>query len=110
MNAQKLADVLATFADAVNDVVDQLRDAPADVPQAAQEAAGREVDEDAPNDDDIVEVTSGDLWRLVNRARKMIRLAREGKVPSMDQRAPLCRAIKALKAQGVVKKPRNPRD
>lgn len=109
MNAQKLADVLTQFGEAISDVVDQLRDA-ADAPQAAQAAVGREVDEDAPDADDTVEVSAGDLWKLVNRARKMIRFAREGKVPSMDQRAPLCRSIKALKEQGLVKKPRNLKD
>jgi len=109
VDAQKLADVLGAFAEAVGDVVDQLRDA-ADAPQAAQAAVGREVDADAPNEDDIVEVTAGDLWRLVNRSRKMIRFAREGKVPSQKDRAPLCQSIKALKADGLVKKPRNLKD
>ncbi len=109
MDAQRLADVLGSFADAVNDVVDQLRD-DAVAPQAAEARVGREVDADAPNDDDIVEVSAGDLWRLVNRSRKMIRLAREGKIPDMEGRAPLCRSIKALKQQGVVKKPRNLKD
>lgn len=109
MDAQKLADVLGAFAEAVGDVVDQLRDA-ADAPQAAQAAVGREVDADAPDDNETVEVTAGDLWRLVNRSRKMIRLARQGKVPSMEARAPLCKAIKALKQQGLVRKPRNVRD
>lgn len=110
MKAEQLADVLANFGAAISDVVDQLRDAAEDAPQAQPAAVGREVDADAPNDDDIVEVSAGDLWRLVNRSRKMIRLARQGKVPSQENRAPLCRAIKALKQQGLVKKPRNPRD
>ena len=109
MDAQKLAAALANFGDAISDVVDQLRDA-ADVPQEAPAAVGREVDADAPNDDDIVEVTAGDVWRLVNRSRKMIRFAREGKVPSMKDRAPLCQSIKALKANGLVKKPKNLKD
>jgi hypothetical protein len=102
VNNQRLADVLT-------DLVDVLRNQQ-DVPQAAEARVGREVDADAPNDDDIVEVSAGDLWRLVNRSRKMIRLAREGKIPSMEGRAPLCRAIKALKQQGAVRKPRNLRD
>jgi hypothetical protein len=110
MNADKLADVLAGFGEAIQDVVDQLRNGAADAPQAAGARVGREVDADAPNDDDIVEVKAGDLWRLVNRSRKMIRLAREGKIPSMESRAPLCRSIKTLKQQGLVKKPRNVRD
>ena len=121
MKADKLADVLATFADAVNEIVDKLRD-DADAPagefdqdgdyneEVIQEKQGHEVDADAPADGDTVEVTYGDLWRLVNRSRKMIRFAREGKVPTMDQRAPLCRAIKTLKQQGAVRKPHNPKD
>ena len=117
MDTQKLAGALTALGEAFFGIAGQLggqRDeqlgAKAYAPQAAQAAVGREVDADAPNDDDIVEVSAGDLWRLINRSRKMIRLAREGKVPSMEARAPLCRAIKALKQQGLVKKPRNPRE
>lgn len=107
--SQKLIDALEAFSESIQDIVANLRDGGDDV---AAPAAQREVeaDPDAPADDETVEVTYGDLWRLVNRSRKMIRLAREGKVPSQEQRAPLCRAIKALKGQGVVQKPRNPRD
>lgn len=106
--SQKLIDALERFAETIADIANDLRDGDGDV---AAPAAQREVeDPDAPADGDTVEVSYGDLWRLVNRSRKMIRLAREGKVPTMDQRAPLCRAIKTLKQQGVVKKPRNPRD
>jgi hypothetical protein len=60
-----------------------------------------------PNANTMVQVPAGDLWRLANRARKMIRLAREGKVPNQQTRAPLCKALKTLKAQGVLKKPYN---
>lgn len=116
MRAEKIAEVMDRFADSIHNFAEELRDGAADAafndpePQV-EEAVGREVPAaDAPADGDTVEVTYGDLWRLVNRSRKMIRLAREGKVPSMDTRAPLCRAIKALKQQGAVRKPRNVRD
>lgn len=107
MDALKLADTLERFAQAISDVTEELRDH-ADAPNAAP--VGREVDADAPADTDTVEVSYGDLWRLVNRSRMMIRLAREGKVPSQEKRAPLCRAIKTLKQQGAIRKPRNVRD
>lgn len=113
--SQKLIDALERFAETIADIANDLRDGGEDKApepwQGATAPAEREVeDPDAPADGDTVEVSYGDLWRLVNRSRKMIRLAREGKVPTMDQRAPLCRAIKTLKQQGAVKKPRNPRD
>lgn len=103
MDNQRLANVL-------EDLVELLRNNQQEAPQAAQAAVGREVDEDAPDADDTVEVSAGDLWKLVNRARKMIRFAREGKVPSQKDRAPLCQSIKALKADGLAKKPKNLRD
>lgn len=117
--SQKLIDALEAFSESIQDIVANHRDGgekPAwnqvkgDFEPASAARREVEADPDAPADDDTVEVSYGDLWRLVNRSRKMIRLAREGKVPSQEQRAPLCRAIKALKGQGVVQKPRNPRD
>lgn len=107
----QIADVLERFAASIQDVVDELRDAGQDqaAPAAAQGGAGREVDYDT-SEDTVLEVKAGDLWRLVNRSRKMIRLAREGKIPNMEARAPLCRAIKALKQQGLVRKPHDLRD
>lgn len=112
MKANDLADVLARFADAVNNVVDELRDNAGDDADAPVARVGREVKakETGFSEDDIFEVRNGDLWRLVNRARKMIRLAREGKVPSQNDRAPLCRSIKTLKNQGLVNKPDDLRD
>ncbi len=122
MPAQKMAEVLERLADAINAAADNLRDAGdggdyADQPEAA---VGREVDDDNYGHRDTTDrntseatmlaVPAGDLWRLVNRTRKMIRLAREGKIPDMDKRAPLCRAIKALKQQGLVRKPYDLRD
>lgn len=118
MKADRLADVMARFAETINEMVGELRDggeqdgglghevdygdhdvAEVKIPEANGVAA-----------DTLVQVSSGDLWKLVNRSRKMIRLAREGRVPSMEARAPLCRAIKAIKAQGLAKKPYNLRD
>lgn len=113
MNTEKLAEVLARFADAVNEIVDELQNDP------GQDQGGHEVEfneapkvrvADGPDANALVQVPAGDLWKLVNRSRKMIRLAREGKVPSMETRAPLCRAIKAIKALGLAKKPYNLRD
>lgn len=105
MDTDKLAGAITAFGEALFNIAGQLKgqgEAPADA-EYAQAAVGKEVDPDAPASDDIVEVTAGDLWRLVNRGRKMIRFAREGKVPSQAQRAPFCQSIKAVK--GLVKKP-----
>lgn len=111
---ERVSQIFGNLAKDFRDVEDQndLADEPyADEPYKAEvKDIGREVDADAPADEDLVEVTCGDLWRLVNRSRKMIRLARQGKIPDMEQRAPLCRVIKTLKQQGAIQKPRNPRD
>lgn len=76
------------------------------VPAAPPRAAYRD------EDGGLVNVKAADLYHLVNEARMMIRLAREGKTPSQDKRAPLCRAIKAVKAQqgGKIRKPHGIRD
>lgn len=116
----KIADVMDRFAVVISDMAYELRNNDADDNNAK---IGREVEDDergpdaaaARNNDDpdadaLLQVRAGDLWLLVNRTRKMIRLAREGKVPNLEARGPLCRSIKALKAAGLVKKPHNIRD
>lgn len=127
MDAERLAEVLNRFSQSINQMVVELRDHPDDPQSDGQEdypdydsgddaddgidaLAGREVEHNDTTEDTILQVPAGDLWRLVNRSRKMVRLAREGKIPSMEARAPLCRAIKALKQQRLVRKPHNPRD
>ena len=138
MNAQQLAAVLDRLGLAITDAAADLKgqvpidpmvgnrwdqDDDHDRGNDDQDDDGHEVDDDAPPanvvnlnqakgpaEDAMLQVSAGDLWRLVNRSRKMIRLARQGKIPSMEGRAPLCRAIKALKAKGLVRKPHNLRD
>ena len=115
MKNQNVANVLEKFADLVGTLADELREAGQD-DGADVAVAGREVEDRGPRKaagvsaTEMVQVSRGDLWRLVNRARKMIRLARQGKVPNQDDRAPLCRSIKTLKAQGLVRKPYDLRD
>ncbi len=119
MGLNKVADVLERFARTVEDMADELRHNAPDGPEEPDEPAyddgpapriGREVEDDGTREDTLLAVPAGDLWRLVNRSRKMIRLAREGKIPDMNGRAPLRDAIRALKAQGLVRKPHNLRD
>lgn len=110
MDAQRVANAMDRFSQLISDLADELRDDVA-VPAAAPIGVGREVDYDGDTaEDTILQVPAGDLWRLVNRSRKMIRLAREGKIPDMNGRAPLRDAIRALKAQGLVRKPHNLHD
>lgn len=104
MNTQKLIDALEGFSDAIKDVVADLRDnADHGGPDAAEAAPQgyevEEVDLDGLTPDSDVDVNIGNLWRLVNGARYMVRMAREGKIPTIDQRGPLDRALKALKAE-----------
>lgn len=99
MDANRFADVLERFTETLTDLVNDLRD---DAPDQAAAPAQREVEEIDIGDltpDSDVEVNIGNLWRVVNGARYMVRMAREGKVPNMDQRGPLDRALKALKAE-----------
>lgn len=117
MNTERLAEVMDRFAATIADLAEEIRDGGGqDAADAGQEVefndgpAAAPAKADGPDASGLVQVSYGDLWKLVNRSRKMIRLAREGKVPSMEARAPLCRAIKAIKAQGVNKKPHNHRD
>lgn len=114
----KLANVLDRLGDAIAAAADDLRNA-GDGQEDAQfndDGPGYEVQEDAAPvaehgdpvfENTMLQVPAGDLWRLVNRSRKMIRLAREGKIPDMNGRGPLRDAIRALKAQGLVRKPRD---
>ncbi len=117
MQSQKLAEVMDNFARSVgqfadelrnihqdgrNDALDDYQDDYADDDQINPAPHGREIEEvdlDGLTPDSDVDVNIGDLWRLVNGARYMVRMAREGKVPTMDQRGPLDRAIKTLKAE-----------
>lgn len=98
--SQKLIDTLERFAETIADLANDLRDGVEDGPApAAQREVEDEVDLGGLTPDSDVTVNIGDLWKVVNGARYMVRMAREGKVPSQDQRNPLNRAIKALKAE-----------
>ena len=66
--------------------------APADAPAPYAPRQGLQADT-------ILNVRADDLWALVNQSRRMVRLAREGKVPNQEQRGPLNRAIKAIKGK-----------
>ena len=128
-NLNKLAETMDRFAATIADLAADLKDQAYDAEQGGHDY-GREVDADDDYDDHnddrnavrapqkgngpaqeaILQVKAGDLWKLANRSRKMIRFARQGKVPNQDDRAPLCRSIKTLKAQGLVRKPYDLRD
>lgn len=118
----KLADILEKLGNAIIGAADQIRedhggDYHDDANDGHDNFGGYEAEEREPDaavedanpvfENTMLQVPAGDLWRLVNRSRKMIRLAREGKIPDMDGRGPLRDAIRALKAQGLVRKPRD---
>lgn len=102
-----MKDALRAFLDRVEDAIGDLR------VEMDDGDVGREVDHDAAGparrpgvtSDTLVQVRADELFLLVNRARKMIRLAREGKVPNMEQRKPLRDIIRAIKARGLIQKP-----
>lgn len=106
--AGKVAEAMDRFAELMKDLAEDLRDDNDDAHVAVGQAAVRQERRgDGPGQETMVQISAGDLWRLVNRSRKMIRFARQGRIPSIDQRAPLNRVIKRIKHAGLARKPYN---
>jgi len=55
-------------------------------------------------DDKIITMKSGDLRRVLDSYRKLVRYAREGKIPTQDQRMEMHKHI--LNVKHLVRKPR----
>ena len=120
---KNINDALDSFQNSVLDLVDALKGvaAPAgagEVNWPADEDAGydygRDDDDDGPaqvdepvgdiNDDTMVTLRSGDLREVIDAYRTLSRLAREGKIPTQDQRFKLHKHIKKVKH--LIRKPR----
>ena len=95
---QKIADAFERLAGVISNMAEEFRDGDGGVGHEVDFDEAPKVDLGDLTPDSNVEVNIADLWRAVNGARYMVRMAREGKIPTMDQRAPLNRALKALKA------------
>ena len=129
--AKNINDVLDSFQNAVLDLVDALKGAAApvgagevDYGWAAAPVGAGEVDYgwdgepvDGPNqvddpvvvgdgitDDTQITMRSGDLREVIDAYRHLSRLAREGKIPTQEQRFQLHKHIRAVKH--LIRKPR----
>lgn len=111
-----MKEALEKLADAFSDFTDTLRDMAMDAPEANKAGAGEEPDDGkivpiarAPEgrggfgDDVVVQIRSGDLRQVVNAYRKLSRMAREGQIPTQDERFELHQHIKKVKH--LIRKP-----
>lgn len=117
---------MGNFRDAIEKLIqgfdgftDKLRDMADELPQdgGAIAGAGEEAEDydnvvhlaDAPakhydlDDDTMIQMRSGDLRKVLNAYRKMTRWAREGKIPTQDERVELHQHIRKVKH--LVRKP-----
>ena len=100
---------LAKLIEGFEGFTEELRNIADDVPQAGagEEPDYAEVDQ-AParediDDDTIVTMRSGDLRKVLDAYRKLVRFARNGKIPTQDERLKLHQAVRKVKH--LVRKP-----
>ena len=97
----KLADIIETLCDALTVAVDELREeAPAGAGEAEDKVCAAR---NGVKDDDMVTLRSGDLREVVDAYRKLVRFARNGKIPTQDERMSGHEAVKAVKH--LIRKP-----
>lgn len=95
----KLNEALEQFEDVFSNLIEALRE----VGEGMVAGAGEEPDAvDAPDDNGITDDTeitmrSGDLREVVNAYRKMVRFARNGRIPTQDDRMPGNLAVRKVK-------------
>lgn len=100
-----------------------LREVADDLPRGGAAGYGEEDDPDeqyvpeaapakaqAPNgidfvDDSAITMKSGDLRKVVDSYRRLVRYAREGRIPAQDERFKLHQAVRAVKH--LIRKPRH---
>ena len=102
--------VLNKLAKVFEGVTEELRDLADDLPNGV---AGHGEENDDPwvevparngiNDDTVITMKSGDLREVIDAYRRMVRYAREGKIPTQEQRNKLHPFIKKVKH--LVRKP-----
>lgn len=105
-----LTTALERLIDGFDGFTEELRSIVDDMPRGGNEAVvgyGEEPDDDefvqkAPdrggvNDDTTITMRSGDLREVIDAYRTLSRLAREGRIPTQDQRLKLHRHIKKVK-------------
>ena len=115
--AKNINDVLDSFQNAVLDLVDALKGAAAPVGAGEVDYGWDGEPVDGPNqvddpvvvgdgitDDTQITMRSGDLREVIDAYRHLSRLAREGKIPTQEQRFQLHNHIRAVKH--LIRKPR----
>lgn len=106
-----MKEALEKLVDAFDDFTGSLRDLIEGLPERGVAGAGEEPDRDVErvedggiNDDTMIEMRSGDLRKVVDAYRKFVRYAREGKIPTQDERFKWHQAVRDVKH--LIRKPR----
>ena len=108
---ERLADAFVNFADQIRDMAEDVGEQKAGAGIGWPKAGDGEMPEgvnvvplaraeqgrDGVGDDAVVQIRSGDLRQVINAYRKMTRFAREGKIPTQDERVELHQHIRKVK-------------
>lgn len=107
---EKLVDAFEDFTGSLRDLIDGL-------PQQGPAGAGEEPDYepavgrvaerprgDEIDDDTVIKMRSGDLRKVIDAYRKLVRYAREGRIPTQDERFALHKSVRAVKH--LIRRPR----
>lgn len=111
---------LERLANAFDGFAGEIRDLVEDMPQGAGVCAdlgaggGENVDDgfvdravdrgNGIDDETVITMKSGDLRKVVDAYRKLVRYARNGRIPTQDERLKLHQNVKAVKH--LIRKPR----
>lgn len=110
-----MKEALEKLVDAFDDFTGSLRDLIEDLPRQGPAGAGEEPDEPAVgrvaerprgddiDDDTVIKMRSGDLRKVIDAYRRLTRYAREGKIPTQDERFKLHQSVRAVKH--LIRKP-----
>lgn len=98
---KNIAAVLEDLVDALTGAIDELReDGPAGAGEAEEGACAAR---NGINDDTEITMKSGDLREVVDAYRRLVRFARNGKIPTQAERMKGHAAVKAVKH--LIRKP-----
>lgn len=104
----KLVEGFEGFTEELRGIADDLphdcgRAGDGEEPDGYDAGPRRAPDRGGVNDDTIVTLRSGDLREVLNGYRKLVRFAREGRIPTQDQRMKGHHAVRKVKH--LVRKP-----
>lgn len=103
-NLDAVLEALEAVASNLSDVAEALRDQAAadlEAPAGAGEVEAPEYD--GIDDDDEITMRSGDLRQVIDAYRKLVRFARNGKIPTQEERMKGHAAVKKVKH--LIRKP-----